>query len=58
MILCVGGSENHGITAWNGILNLVGNRIQGDIVDVEAPHKVINVVNVFLVRFRGKEGFE
>ena len=32
--------------------------IEGDVVDAKSPDEVRNVCDVFLMRFRGKEGFE
>ena len=50
----VGGSEYSGIAPWDGVLYLASNCVERDVIDAETPNKVVNVEDVFLMRFRGK----
>lgn len=45
------------VTAGDRVKKGFGDGVQWSIIDTPAPDEVVNVVNMFLMRFRGKESF-
>ncbi len=49
---------NGQIAPGNGVCNEAGNRVERNVIQAESPHKIINAVDVLLMRLCGKERFE
>ena len=47
-----------GVASWNRISNDPGDRIQRNVVDAEPPNEFVDVLDVFLMRLWGKDGFK
>ena len=46
------------VAAGDRISNWLSNRIERNIIDAEAPHKIVDVADMLLVWLRRKKGFE
>ena len=47
-----------GVASWYRVRDDTCHRVQGHVIDTELPDKILNVTNMFLMRFWCKDGLE